>query len=135
MTALGHRHAELEGTGELEPLMATLVPEPYYEFHPIGLCMRGGDVVRRYYEQFFEHFAPLQHDGRMLGEWVNETAMVQEYELTLNIDGALEIHNVVGVLFADAEAGLLGGERVYASEAFLRRMTGSIFDELEPIAR
>ena len=34
--------------------------DPVYEFHPIGLCMRGGDAVRRFYTQFCERFLPLR---------------------------------------------------------------------------
>src|SRR2546428_11125791 len=47
MAALGARHAELEARGDLAPLLATLAPDPVYEFHPMRRCMRGDDRVRR----------------------------------------------------------------------------------------
>ena len=47
------------------------------------------------------------------------------------VDGAVEHFRVVGVLYARGE--LLGGERVYASDRFIRLLTGPMFDELEPI--
>ena len=87
MAELGARHAELEARGELEPLLETLVADPIYEFHPIGLCMRGGDRIRRFYTQFCERFLPLRHDYTMIGEWVSESAVVQEYDITLRVDG------------------------------------------------
>ena len=131
MAQLGARHAELEARGELAPLLDTLVADPLYEFHPLGLCMRGGERVRRFYEQFCERFLPLRHDYTLVGEWVSESAVVQEYDITLRVDGELENHRVLGILYAEGDK--LGGERVYASERFVRLMTGELFDELEPL--
>ena len=132
MAELAHRHAAAEARGDLEETMATLVAEPVYEFHPTGLTMRGGDRVRRYYTQFFEHFVPKTVGYRMLEEWVNETSLTQEYEITLRVDGTDETFRVIGTLFAEGE--LLGGERIFSSERFLRQMAGAMFDELEPLA-
>ncbi len=132
MLALGTRHVVAESTGDLEGLMATLVAEPVYEFHPVGLRMQGGDRVRRFYTQFFTHFVPMRHDYALLGEWVSETSVAQEYEIALKVSGAVETHHVLGILYASGS--LLGGERVYASERFVERMTGELFRELEPIS-
>ena len=131
MAELGTRHSMLEARGELEPLLETLVEDPVYEFHPIGLCMRGGDQVRRFYTQFCVRFLPLRHSYTLLAEWVSETSVAQEYDVCLRVDGQVETHRVLGVLYA--ESGLLAGERVYASERFIRLMTGDLFDELKPL--
>ena len=131
MYELGTRHAELEARGKLDELMATLVTDPVYEFHPSGLKMRGGDLVQRYYAQFIENFIPMTAGYTLVEEWVNESSVSQEYEIVLRVDGALEKHRVIGVLYAEGEQ--LGGERIYSSELFVRRMAGEIFDELEPI--
>ena len=132
MAALGARHAELEGRGELELLLETLVEDPVYEFYPAGLTMRGGDQVRRFYAQFCEKFLPMRHSYALVGEWVDEKAVVQEYEISLRVDGVVESHRVLGILYAEGDR--LGGERVYASERFVRLMTGELFDELVPIS-
>ena len=129
MAELGTRHSTLEARGELEPLLETLVDDPVYEFHPIGLCMRGGDLVRRFYTQFCERFLPMRHSFTLVAEWVSETSVAQEYDVSLRVDGRVETHRVLGVLYASG--GLLAGERVYASERFIRLMTGDLFDELE----
>jgi hypothetical protein len=129
MAELGTRHSTLEARGELEPLLETLVDEPVYEFHPIGLCMRGGDQVRRFYTQFCERFLPMRHSFTLVAEWVSETSVAQEYDVSLRVDGKIETHRVLGVLYASGD--LLAGERVYASERFIRLMTGDLFDELE----
>ena len=132
MAALGALHAELEASvDQLEPLLATLAPDPVYEFHPIRRCLRGDERVRRFYTHFFEHFVRLRDSYSLLEEWVSERSVAQEYEIALRVDGALEHFRVIGVLYARGE--LLGGERVYASDRFIRLLTGPLFDELEPI--
>ncbi len=131
MAELGLRHSTLEAQGALEPLLETLVADPVYEFHPLGLCMRGGERVRRFYTHFCEHFLPLRHSYTLLAEWVNEDSVAQEYDVSLRVEGRVETHRVLGVLYADTSAGLLAGERVYAPERFVRLMTGPLFDELE----
>jgi hypothetical protein len=147
MAALGALHAELEGQGkgELERLLATLAADPVYEFHPLGRCMRGDDLVRRFYTHFFDHFVALRESYALLEQWVSETSVAQEYEIVLRVGGAVERFRVLGVLYARgdsksraasgtrAKAIKLGGERVYASERFIRLLTGPLFDELEPI--
>ena len=145
MAELGARHAELEGRGDLEPLLATLAPDPLYEFHPMRRCMRGDARVRRFYTYFCEHFLALRDSYALLSEWVGEDSVAQEYEIALRVDGAVERFRVLGVLYAAgdrksraasgtrAESIKLGGERVFASERFVRLMTGPLFDELEPL--
>lgn len=133
MLALAARHVELETAGDLDGLMQTLVADPVYEFHPVGLCMRGGPTVRRFYEQFFSHFVPLRESYRLLGEWESDTSVAQEYEIDLRVDGALESYRVIGVLYAEGDR--LGGERVWASERFVRLLTGPLQAELTPLGR
>ena len=135
MLKLGHLHADLEARRELDPLMATLVPEPSYEFYPLGLGMSGGERVRRYYEHFFEHFMQTIVDTALIDEWANPQAVVQEYDIAVEVDGVRETHRVVGILFAEESPGgmLLGGERVFASERCVRQMAGPLFEEFAPL--
>ena len=72
MAALGALHAGLEARGELEPLLATLAPDPVYEFHPIRLQMRGDALVRRFYQQFCSRFLGLRESYALIEEWVTE---------------------------------------------------------------
>ena len=131
MLTLGRKHAALETRCDLEGTMSTLVAEPVYEFHPMGLRMAGNAQVRRYYTQLFQHFIPSTRDFELISEWVSETSVAQEYRVALEIDGAIEEHHLIGILYA--EGALLGGERVFASERVVRLMVGDLFDELTPI--
>jgi hypothetical protein len=100
MAALGALHAELEGKGDLEPLLATLAPDPVYEFHPMRRCLRGDDRVRRYYTYFCERFLALRDSYSLVEEWVTERSVAQEYEISLRVDGAVARFRVLGVLYA-----------------------------------
>jgi len=110
--------------------MATMISEPVFEFHPPGGRLVGGARIRRHYEQFIARFMTLVEGTTLLGEWVNETASVQEYEIHLRIDGKRETHGVVAVLYASGDR--LGGERLYGSERLLKLMLGPMLAELEP---
>ena len=47
LVSIGVAHAEIEGTQDLEALLATKEGEPVYEFHPLGRCFRGMARTRR----------------------------------------------------------------------------------------
>lgn len=136
VTRTARAHAQAEASGDLAGCLATLVTEPHYEFHPLGLAMRGLDLVRRYYENYFAEFVPRVQGYELLGEWASEAGVAQEYTISLRVSGADEHYRVVGILTPNAAGDLLSGERLYASEGFVRRMGGDhVFRELEPLAR
>ncbi len=62
---------------------------------------------------------------------MSEGSVAQEYDITVELDGAHETHRVLGVLYASGN--LLGGERIYGSERVIRLMLGEMFDELKPL--
>jgi hypothetical protein len=135
MLELGTRHAQLEASCDINGTLATMIPEPVYEFFPVGLRMAGADKVRRYYVHLLHEFVP-NTTASLIEEWVSERSVAQEYEIIWDPDGKAEPHRVIGILTLAEGTGLLGGERVYASERCARLMLGdALFDELEPIAR
>jgi hypothetical protein len=136
VTRVARAHAHAEASGDLEGCLATLVPDPRYEFHPLGLAMRGPDLVRRFYQNYFAEFVPRVAGYELLSEWVSEAGVAQEYDISLRVDGVAEHYRVLGVLTPNADGNLLSGERLYASEGFVRRMGGdAVFAALTPLAR
>jgi hypothetical protein len=129
--AVGTNHARVETARELENTMATLGPDPVYEFFPVGLRLRGTDGVRRYYEHLMAQFLPNVESATVVGEWCNENSLNQEYDVQLRVDGQLERHRVLGILLVAGDR--LSGERIYGGERLLRLMLGGVYDELEPI--
>jgi len=135
MREVGVRHATLEAAGDLEATMETLVEVPVYEFWPIGKRMVGREAVRRYYEHLINDFMPIQISYTMIEETISPSALSQEYMIEINGPQGPETHRVLGVLFAAKDTtGVLGGERIWGSEQFLRQMIGPIWDELESIS-
>ena len=122
MHELGTKHARLEADCDLDGTMATVVENPVYEFHPAGVRLEGREQVRRYYEHLLTHFVPSTRGVTLIEEWVSASSIAQEYEITVEVEGALEAHRVIGILFAEGE--LLGGERIYSSERCARLMLG-----------
>ena len=122
MHELGTKHAKLEADCDIEGTMATVVENPVYEFHPAGVRLEGREQVRRYYEHLLTHFIPKTRGVTLTEEWVSAASIAQEYEITLEIEGGLETHRVIGILFAEGE--LLGGERIHSSERCARLMLG-----------
>lgn len=134
VAAVGGAHAEAEGSGDLAGCLGTLVPDPLYEFFPLNRRMRGGAVVRRFYEQFFERVAPMTVGYELLSQRVDATGVAQEYSIWLRMDGGVEHFRVLGVLTANEDGSLLTGEQVWASERYVRSLVGEeLFAELEPI--
>ena len=134
MLELGTRHATLEAEGDLDGTMDTLVEDPVYEFWPAGKRMTGREAVRRYYAHLIDDFMPAQLGYRMVAETVSADALSQEYVIELKGENGPDRYRVLGVLVrSEAHPELLQGERIWGSDAFLRRMIGPIWDELESI--
>ena len=131
MAAITRLHAELELAGDYDPLLATLVDEPIFEFHPPGKQLRGGETLRRYYTRFLAEFMPLVEETILIGEWANESACVHEYQLRLRIDGKLENHQLMGSIYGSGDK--IGGERLYGSARLMDLMLGDFAGELVPI--
>ncbi len=109
--------------------METLSDNPLYYYPAIGKQFRGREKSQRFYEYFFENFTPNVVGGQLIREWVNDTSVAQEYDITLTFDGVEETHRILGVLFVEGDK--LGGEIVYAGDQTIRRMLGPIYHELE----
>ena len=134
MYALGMKHAMLEAGGDLDGTMATLIDVPVYEFWPMGKRMTGRDQVMRYYEHLVGDFMPRQIGYEMVAETLSSEALSQEYMIEIHGDNGPEKHRVLGILVAASDgSGLMSGERIWGSDAFLRQMIGPVWDDLENI--
>jgi hypothetical protein len=131
LTAIAHRHAAAEADGDLDATLATFDSEPVYELYPVGLRMTGLALARRYYAHFFANVAPRIAGYEMLGEWVNELGVLQEYSVTVRYDDArTRDFRIMGLLrFGDTA---LAGERLYADTEILRLLFDPVWGDLEP---
>jgi hypothetical protein len=133
LVAVAHRHAETEGNGDLEALMATMEGEPVYEFFPIGRSFKGLAKTRRYYEHFFSDFSKRMVGAELICEMIGDSGVIQEYAITITHagDSAPTTHRIMALLVF-GEKGLTG-ERMYSDEKLFRSMIGPLWDELEAI--
>ena len=99
LTAIAHRHAAAEADGDLAATLATLEAEPVYELYPVGLRMTGLPLARRYYEHFFAEVAPRIAGYEMLGEWINELGVLQEYRVAVRHEASgVRDFRIIGLL-------------------------------------
>lgn len=131
MAALGQLHVTHEVAQDMESLMATLVAEPVYEFYPLGKKLVGNGLVRLYYKHFNASVLDRMRSMKTFDEWTSLDSSAMEVEMLLDIDGEVQAHRVLGVLYRDGV--LLGGERIYAAEPTIRLMLGPLFSELEDL--
>jgi hypothetical protein len=132
LTTIAHAHAAAEANGDLEATMATLEAEPVYDFHPVGLRMTGAKLTRRYYEHFFANVGPRIAGFALLGEWINELGVLQEYTVRYRYDDGREREfHVMGLLTFGRER--LSGERLYADTEFMRLLFEPVWNDLTPI--
>lgn len=131
LVEIARRHAEREAAADLEGTLATLEAEPVYELHPVGLRLRGMELTRRYYEDFFERALPRTLGYELRTEWVGESGLLQEYDITCRTARGDETFRVLSILKFGQHA--LSGERLYADEQFFRFLFGPLWSELEPI--
>ena len=130
LTTIARQHAAAEAAGDLEGTLATLEPDPVYELYPVGLRMAGMARARRYYEHFFANVAPRITGYEMLGEWVNDLGVLQEYRVSVRCDDQqIRDFRIMGLLKFGAAA--LTGERLYAGQEMLRILFDPVWEELE----
>jgi hypothetical protein len=131
LVATALRHAAAEAAHDMDGALGTLEGEPVYELFPVGLRMTGMDRARRYYSHYFAEVAPRIINFTLIGEWVNRSGVLQEYDITYRQDdGVTRDFRILGILtFGDAA---LSGERIYADAEILRIMFAPLWDELTP---
>ena len=149
-------HLQAEITGQLEPLMATLVDEPIYNmWQPSApMVLRGADTISALYEEMFESGAEqfefvietvvadersVVTEGRLkqvhtasalLDQGIDEVAgqSVQDSDLWLS-------DTQVVVIWPSDEDGKLVGEDLYYGEEPMATLTPIQADQLPPYFR
>ena len=130
--ALCHEHAAAEAELDMDRVLSTLVPEPRFEYFPVGRVMAGWTNVERFYLEQYPKFVRHVVGFELLDEWVNDHAALQEYKITVSNDERVTYH-VMSIMDVDQDSELLTGERLYCAETFVRVLLGPLYDLLEPI--
>jgi hypothetical protein len=129
---LCHEHAAAEAELDMRRVLATLIPDPRFEYLPLCRVMAGWAKVERFYLEQYPRFVRRVVGFELLDEWVNDHAALQEYKITV-AENELTTHHVVSIMHVDEDSELLTGERLYCAEAFVRVLLGPLYDLLEPL--
>jgi hypothetical protein len=125
LAEVARAHAQAEAMGDLDGTLATLDPDPVYELLPMGVTLAGHDFVRAYYERFFTECMPRIVGYELRSEWLMNEGLGQEYRVDIDTPAGVRRNDILGILtFGDD--GLLSGERLYASDDFLRFLFGPL---------
>lgn len=126
MRKLVQRHADLETKLDLEGVLATLVDNPVYEFHPDRLRLEGKENISQFYRDHFDSFFPIIKSHVLVNECWDVHSACMEYNLYLkapyNPDRAYRVMVVL-----TEKNGRLIGERFYVENELARAMAGASF--------
>lgn len=126
------RHIYVESHDDMEATLGTLVDEPIYELHPIGLRLRGKAQARRYYEHFFNKARQHVVDYVVHGYCYGETSMTVEVTVSWKYDDG-RIRKFRNLTVLPYGEGGITGEIMYAEDDFFKCLFGPILNELEKI--
>ena len=130
--ALCHEHAAAETELDMARVLATLTPDPRFEYFPLGKALAGWDKVERFYLEQYPRFVRRVVGFELLDEWANARAALQEYVISVG-DGENGSYHVVSMMPVDQGSELLIGERLYCDDAFVRVLLGPLYEVLEPV--
>jgi len=128
---LARAHADHEGRGEFGPVMATLVDDPIYEFHPLDVQLRGKSAVLRYYQRVRRDYSPHVENAELIGLFADTAGAVLEYAVRVRIDAETRDERLVASMPVHGDR--FGGERIHSSDALLRLLLGEMLAEAQPI--
>ena len=114
MLDLFDRHFGAELAVDLDTVMATMVPEPYWDAHPDGIRAHGAEAVRANYAELLQRETKSQVRRYWADEERQEVVFQFNCEADWSGDGELQFSTVIIMEFED---GLIKGETVYASVA------------------
>lgn len=128
MRSLVQKHADLETKLDLEGVLATLIENPIYEFHPARLRLEGKENVRHFYREHFDSFFPLIKSHVLINECWDAHSACMEYDLYLKEPHDPNRAYRIMVTLSE-ENSLLMGERFYVEDELARLMAGASFNK------
>jgi hypothetical protein len=130
--AVAREHAAAEALGDIDRTLATLCPDPIFEFYPSRLTIGGRDTIETFYREQYPRFAAKVTAAEVFGEWSNDDTAIQEYQVEIAGDDGPETYRVLSMAPMTAD-GTMAGERLYCDEGFLRHLLGPLFAMCTPI--
>jgi hypothetical protein len=141
MLEMVRKHMDAEIRQDIEAVMATLVADPYYEIHPLGLRIRGPLAVREMYKKLLpgsfdyivESKAMTFNTGDPANVWIGpEGVVIREFCTVQPPSGArFEISEMAIFSF---DGALLKGEQFYCNAPLSELFKNALGPEFEKLA-
>lgn len=117
---LAHEKAELEE--DLEATMATVSPNPHYEFPTFGWAADGTGAVREHYRRVLPNTSKLNIAAEKRVHGAAANTLIREAWVSFNLDGERLTGMYLVVITFDPDLKLIEGERMYADTNFQKVM-------------
>lgn len=141
MLAMVRQHMDAEIRQDIDAVMATLVKEPYYEIHPLGLRIRGQSAVREMYKKLLpgsfdyivESRAMTFNTGDPANVWVGpDGVVIREFCIVQPPKG--ERFEISEMAIFSFEGELLKGEQFYCNAPLAELFKGALGPEFGKLA-
>jgi len=145
MIAMVRKHMDAEIRKDIDGVMATLISEPYYEIHPLGLRIRGQAAVREMYKRLlpgsFDHIVESRAMTFNTGDpndlWIGPDGVVIREFCIVQPPGG-EPFEISEMAIFSFQGDLLKGEQFYCNEPLTKLFRGALgpeFTELPGVQR
>jgi hypothetical protein len=122
MWAVVRRHMDRELAEDVAGSLATMVPEPFYEYHPLGYRIQGHAAISVMYRRMWAAFYPyvVASESLTLGTgstnsvWYGENSVAIQEWARIEPPGA-EVQLIGEIALFHFEGELLKGETIYCN--------------------
>jgi hypothetical protein len=112
-------HERAEGKGDVEATMATVAPDPYYEFPSFGWEVNGSDAVREHYRRSFPSAVAVNVDSKRRVHGAGPNTLFREAWVSFNTEDGERLTGLyVAVIEFDPETRKIKSERLYTDKIF-----------------
>lgn len=112
-----HAHAEPEFAIDLDAIMATVVDDPMYEFHPLGFRIEGVAAVREMYARLLPVYMATVRRAELRCKSYGDDFIIAEYKFMIRQPGNVWLPAYRMGIMEFAEDGRVTSERDYFSPA------------------
>ncbi|WP_176593249.1 MULTISPECIES: hypothetical protein [Sphingobium] len=123
------RHDAAEARGDLDAVMATVSPNPFYEFHPAGITLDTVEAVRELYRTALPGYVQLLANAKQLDFWTNDTSCAAEFEFLIPLESG-EYHRARLFVIIEFDGDLLQTERGYIDFIFEKHHSAVLGEDL-----
>lgn len=139
------RHCAAEVAQDIEAVLATVGPEPWFELHPLGLALSTRGAVAEFYRRMLPAFGQMKPSGSSAtygapgsSRYLGDDAIVTRDEVLFQAEHGEVAVKSLALFQLDATCDLLKGEQIFLNAnaaALFARQLGDDFDTVPGVVR